>query len=107
MKLFDGLGKTDYQDVLRAIGRFIDEHGYRDFRLFETDDGVVIQGRRLSDTKADGSERFETTFFNEQDVETILTEAYKLRKTQGPAVKEQRPKAKTVTPLLEKLRTRP
>ncbi len=27
MKLFRGLAKTDYQDVLRAIGLFIDEHG--------------------------------------------------------------------------------
>ena len=34
MKLFRGLAKTDYQDVLRAIGLFIDEHGYTDVRHY-------------------------------------------------------------------------
>jgi hypothetical protein len=45
MKLFRGLAKTDYQDVLRAIGLFIDEHGYTDVRTIEIEDGVVLQGR--------------------------------------------------------------
>lgn len=45
MKLFRGLAKTDYQDVLRAIGLFIDEHGYTDVRIIEIEDGLVLQGR--------------------------------------------------------------
>jgi hypothetical protein len=31
--------------VLRAIGLFIDEHGYTDVRTIEIEDGVVLQGR--------------------------------------------------------------
>ena len=41
MKLFRGMKKSDYQDVLRTIGAFIDEHGYCDVRIIETDDCLV------------------------------------------------------------------
>ena len=45
MKLFRGMQRSDYQDVLRALGYFIDDHGYTDVRILETDDGLVLQGR--------------------------------------------------------------
>ena len=45
MKLFRGMKSSDYQDVLRALGYFIDDHGYTNVRIIETDDGVVLQGR--------------------------------------------------------------
>ncbi len=44
MKLFIGLDHSDYQDVLRALGLYIDEHHYTNVRIFETEDGIVLQG---------------------------------------------------------------
>ena len=42
MKLFRGMKRSDYQDVLRALGNFIDDHGYTDVRIVETEDGLVM-----------------------------------------------------------------
>jgi len=42
-KLFQGMLKTDYQDVLRTIGHYIDEHGFSGIRLIETEDCFFLQ----------------------------------------------------------------
>ena len=42
MKLFRGLETTDYEDILRAVGQMLDECGYRNFRLVEHDEGVLV-----------------------------------------------------------------
>jgi len=44
VRLFEGLVKTDYQDVLRAVGRYVDQQGFRDVRIIETEDGLILQG---------------------------------------------------------------
>jgi len=104
VKLFDGLDKSDYQDVLRAIGRLADEHGYRDIRLIETDDGIVMQGRSRFPNPDTSSGGYETTFFTEHDMQTILTESYKLR--QKPAMPKQTDPAQTSALLLRKIKDR-
>ena len=43
MRLFRGLKRSDYQDVLRALGYFIDDHGYTDVRIVETEDGLSVE----------------------------------------------------------------
>ncbi|HEX5502659.1 MAG TPA: hypothetical protein VFW96_08550, partial [Thermomicrobiales bacterium] len=78
MTLFAGLNGTDYQDVLRGIGRLIDEWGLRSLRLIEQGDGVLIQGRPA----ADPSGRFVTTVVGDDAIQEILREAYRQR---GPA----------------------
>jgi hypothetical protein len=52
VKLFAGLNTTDYQDILRAIGAFIDQQRLRDVRIIEHEDGMIIQGRTLDDNTA-------------------------------------------------------
>ncbi len=78
MKLFVGLERTDYQDVLRALGLYFDEHGYTNIRIFETEEGLVVQGIR---TLEDGtrSPRHESYLFDEQDLQNILQQAYQRR----------------------------
>ncbi len=105
MKLFDGMGKTDYQDVLRAVGRLVDEYGYRDIRMFETEDGLILQGRRLTGKIDAPAGAYETTFFTDQDVETILSESYRLRKPSASGKLADATPATTTT-LLRKLKTR-
>ncbi len=43
MKLFDGISRTDYQDLFRAIGLMLDQRNLRDVRILEHADGLVIQ----------------------------------------------------------------
>ncbi len=45
MRLFDGLARTDYQDLFRALGAECDRAGLRDLRLIETSDGLLLHSR--------------------------------------------------------------
>jgi hypothetical protein len=78
MKLFAGLDRSDYQDVFRAIGMYIDEHRYTHVRVFETEEGMVLQGVRI---REDGTlaERHEAYLFTEEDIRNLLRVAYQRR----------------------------
>ena len=80
MKLFAGLSSTDYQDLLRAIGAQIDAQGLRDIRIWEHEDGIVVQGRRA---ERDGG--YTTILLNEDDLGAILAEAYRRRGASPPS----------------------
>ena len=75
MPLFAGLEQTEYQDVLRAIGRLLDSEGFRSFRLLEHEDGVILQGMRHGHALRD----VETYRLPEQDIQALLRDAYQLR----------------------------
>lgn len=84
MKLFRGLAKTDYQDVLRAIGLFIDEHGYTDVRIIEIEDGLVFQGR-VREQKGIGTSSYETFLITDEDLKEMVRNAAKRRGQKPPA----------------------
>lgn len=80
MKLFQGLPQTDYQDVLRALGRFIDLNQYVDIRIFETEDGLIFQGRpSLKSGRVKPGPQFETFLITDDDLRQMLQEAYEQR----------------------------
>jgi len=79
-KLFQGMLKTDYQDVLRTIGHYIDEHGFSDVRVIETEDGLILQGK-TSTGVARGEKKTETYLLTLQDVKDLMREAYTRRGT--------------------------
>jgi len=78
MKLFIGLDRSDYQDVLRALGLYIDDHRYTNVRIFETEDGIVLQGVPLHE---DGThaQTHESYLFTEEDIRVLLQAAYDRR----------------------------
>ena len=89
MKLFVGLDRSDYQDLFRAVGLYIDEHRYTSVRVFETEDGLVVQGVPLGEdgTPTGGHEAY---LFTEEDLRALLQAAYQRRQrgqagAQGPA----------------------
>jgi hypothetical protein len=79
-KLFQGMPKTDYQDVLRTVGHYIDEHGLSDVRIIETQDGLILQGK-TSTGGARGEKKTETYLLTLQDVKDLVREAYTRRGT--------------------------
>lgn len=84
MKLFAGLSTTDYQDLLRAVGFLLDERRLKDIRLWEHEDGMIIQGRQRDEGDA-GS--FETYMLTDEDLHALLQDAYKRRNTPRPALR--------------------
>ncbi|ABU58350.1 MULTISPECIES: hypothetical protein [Roseiflexus] len=84
MKLFRGLEKTDYQDVLRAIGLYIDEHGYTDVRIIEIEDGLVLQGR-VREKKEIGTSSYETFLITDDDLKEMVRTAAERRGQKPPS----------------------
>jgi len=77
MKLFAGLSKTDYQDVLRAIGHYIDQQQFSNVRLLETEEGIILQGTSIGHERGDF--KAETYLLTSEDLESLLREAYARR----------------------------
>jgi hypothetical protein len=80
MKLFAGLSKTDYQDVLRTIGLYADEMGLQSLRLVEVEDGIVIQCLQNKDNEGAVTE---TLLLTDDDLREMLMQAYKRRTPSG------------------------
>lgn len=77
-ELFQGMDRTDYQDVLRTVGHYIDEQGFTGIRLIETEDGLILQGR-VSLGGPRGEKRTETYRLSIQDIRELMREAYTRR----------------------------
>jgi hypothetical protein len=74
-KLFQGMTKTDYQDVLRTIGHYIDRQGYSGIRLIETEDGMILQGK-VAKQGTRGDKNTETYLLTVHDIKELMREAY-------------------------------
>ena len=80
MKLFDGVSQTDYQDILRVLGRFIDANNYVGIRIIETEDGLIFQGRPSPRSgKIKPGPQIETYLITDADLQQLLREAYAQR----------------------------
>jgi hypothetical protein len=79
MKLFAGLEKSDYQDVFRAVGALLDGQHCRDVRLWEHEDGIILQARLVEE--GDGA-AYQTYLLTDDDIRDLLTNAYRRR---GPS----------------------
>ena len=79
--------RSDYQDVLRALGNFIDDHGYSDVRIVETEDGLVIQGR-VADRREIGESSFDTYLITDDDIKVMVRDAFQRRGQKPPAYSE-------------------
>jgi hypothetical protein len=79
--------RSDYQDVLRALGSFIDDHGYSDVRIIETEDGLVIQGR-VTDRREIGESSYDTYLITDDDIKVMVRDAFQRRGQKPPAFSE-------------------
>ncbi len=74
MRLFNGLDRTDYQDILRVVGRLCDANSWRNLRIVECDEGLILQY-----TAGATDREFVTYLFSDDDLEGMLREAYTQR----------------------------
>lgn len=79
MRLFKGLDRTDYQDILRAIGFLCDSNGWHGLRIVECEEGLILQY-----TEHASGRDFVTYLFTEEDLEVMLREAYNRRGKMPP-----------------------
>lgn len=66
--------ETNYQELLRAIGRMLDRERFKRFRLIEGDDGLILQVMT-------GTRRFEfeTYLLTREDIAALIEDTYRLR----------------------------
>lgn len=75
MRFFDGLTRTDYQDLLRACGAECDRTGVRDLRLVEAVDSLLLQCR-VTGQLASG---FQIAYFDDDALRELLHDTYARR----------------------------
>lgn len=82
MRIFSGLSRSDYQDVLRSIGLYIDEHKLTNVRIIETENGLILQGSVVRDDTSREARDLppQTYLLTWEDIETMLHLAYARRR---------------------------
>jgi len=90
MRLFSDSGDTYYQEMLRTLGAFLEAHSFRDIRIVETEDGIIVQGRTVSSERESVAETYLLTV---DDIHAMLQEAYQKRGQQASdfAKREKQP----------------
>ena len=48
MRIYEGSPRQDWEEVLRSIGAYVDEHGMRGLVVLESDTGLIVQGTTVS-----------------------------------------------------------
>jgi hypothetical protein len=86
MRLFVGLSRTDYEEVLRAVGALIDERGWTNVSLLEVDEGIIVQAADKQ-SQREAKPRLETYLLTDSDLERVMREAtMRRRKRAGSAI---------------------
>jgi hypothetical protein len=73
MRLFPDDPRIYYQEVLRTVGAFIEAKGFRDVRIIESEDGLVVQGRLA---QRSGEIASETYLLTVDDLHAMMRDAY-------------------------------
>ncbi|MEA2575491.1 MAG: hypothetical protein QOH93_2789, partial [Chloroflexia bacterium] len=51
---FSGTTRVDYEDILRAVGYFIDQNNIKEVCIIELNEGVLVRGIRYTTDKTSG-----------------------------------------------------
>lgn len=75
----DQLRDVRYEDLLRAVGHYLDQHGYTDVLVTRLPDGVLVKGTIVDDAAAVPRERIASVMFSNADVLQLLDESERRR----------------------------
>lgn len=68
-----------YEDLLRALGSYIDKHGLADVLITQIPDGVLLKGTVIDRTSRGAFERIAAVLFTNEDVIALLDESMSRR----------------------------
>ncbi|HEX5506280.1 MAG TPA: hypothetical protein VFW96_26930 [Thermomicrobiales bacterium] len=80
MRLFEGLAHTNYQDVLRAVGRELDARDCRQCVVAEVEDGLVVEVRAGEEP----DDIVEMLQFGDEELADLLAEVHQRREGHAP-----------------------
>ncbi len=70
-----------YEDILRAVGRFIDEQELQDVVIFQTEQGVLVRGFQRPRAGQRVAPTFCERLFSKEEIAAILEEGRRRRGT--------------------------
>lgn len=80
-----GLRRTRYEDTLRALGSYLDSHGFTQIVIVEMREGFIVKGRVPGGTTGNDSIQTvsEGILFSNSDLDALLEAAYRRRGSGG------------------------
>lgn len=74
----EALRHVRYEDLLRAVGSYVDQHGFNDVLITQIPDGVLLKGTVIDRAKV-ATEKISAVLFTNEDVLTLLEESFQRR----------------------------
>ena len=81
MRIYEGSPRQDFEEVLRSIGAYLDQHSMRDVLVLEAPDGFIVQGLTTVGgsssawSESMGQVEKETMTFADEDIAKFMDEA--------------------------------
>ncbi|MBF6612731.1 MAG: hypothetical protein IVW55_06330 [Chloroflexi bacterium] len=79
---YTGTGRADYEEVLRAIGYFIDQNNMKEVCIIELKEGLLVRGLIYTSERSGYQTISESFLFTNEDIEKIVNSAYERRNTE-------------------------
>jgi hypothetical protein len=74
-----GTFRFEYEDVMRALGYFIDQNSLREICIVELKEGILLRGTSHTANRSGFLSMSESYLFTNEDLERIIEEAYERR----------------------------
>ena len=74
-----GTHRFEYEDVMRALGYFIDQNNLRDVCIVELREGILLRGVSFTANRSGYQTLSESYLFTNDDLERIIEESYERR----------------------------
>jgi hypothetical protein len=68
----EALRHVRYEDLLRAVGGYIDQHGFTNVLVTQLPDGVLLKGTVIDRSTRSANERISAVLFTNDDVVALL-----------------------------------
>ncbi|MEX1157749.1 MAG: hypothetical protein WEC79_02330 [Thermomicrobiales bacterium] len=75
----EALRHVRYEDLLRAIGSYVDEQGLTDVLVTQIPDGVLLKGTTVDRSPRAATERISAVLFTNEDVLALLEASLRRR----------------------------
>jgi hypothetical protein len=74
-----GTHRFEYEDVMRALGYFIDQNNLREVCIVELREGILLRGTSFTANRSGYQTLSESYLFTNEDLERIIEESYERR----------------------------
>ncbi|HET9494290.1 MAG TPA: hypothetical protein VFR15_08675 [Chloroflexia bacterium] len=74
-----GTYRFEYEDVMRALGYFIDQNNLREVCIIELREGILLRGTSFTANRSGYQTLSESYIFTNDDLERIIEESYERR----------------------------